>query len=394
MWHWDQGRLKYFQFDNLREIARYVIDNNFRTASREHLRRATGLPFRAPSSHSPWRNYSRILKISLLVRETNGRATPTPVARALSRPGEVTCDEYMHFLACAFTEPSPALRDWRPGATFRYPLLFALKYLLTKTRIGANPASATLAEIVGAYTSSGFVGDEGEDDFAMIALDAADHASAVAGRDIRQERESLRVIAQLFYLHYKGQTLSVALTPNDAAILFRQLTPVDGARSETRDAEIQRLAHLFDGESPRPAAGFQQGLLLDMEESGFREGSRLARTHVTIERNTRLRSEFFRVRNTTVCDVCAMDTARSYPWTERVLDVHHLLPLASGTRVTGRGTTLDDLVPVCPTCHRAIHRYYHYWLERNSRLDFRSMADARAAYDSAKMAYPGFFSHV
>ncbi len=184
--------MAYFQFDALRKIAKYVIENDFRGAEKEDLQMATGLPFRAPQTHTAWRNYSRILKIALLVREANGRAEPTPVALALARPGEVTCDEYLHFLACAFTEPSPALQSWRPDAPFRYPLLFALKYLLVKTRMGVDPPSATLAEIVGAYGSSGFVGDEREDEFAGVALAAAAHPGFVAGRDIRQERESLR----------------------------------------------------------------------------------------------------------------------------------------------------------------------------------------------------------
>ena len=165
MWHWDQGHLAYFQFDDLRKIAKYVTEHDFKSAAKEDLRVATGLPFRAPETHSAWRNYSRTLKIALLVREFHGRAEPTPVALALAQPGKVTCDEYLHFLACSFTEPSPALQDWQPSATFRYPLLFALKYLLTKTRMGIAPPSATLAEIVGAYGSSGFVGDEREHEF-------------------------------------------------------------------------------------------------------------------------------------------------------------------------------------------------------------------------------------
>lgn len=394
MWHWDQGRLAYFQFDELRKIAKYVIENDFRDAEKDDLLAVTGLPFSAPATHSAWRNYSRILKIALLVREAQGRAEPTPVALALARPGEVTCDEYLHFLACAFTEPSPALQDWRPDAPFRYPLLFALKYLLIKTRMGVDSPSATLAEIVGAYGSSGFVGDEREDEFAGVALAASAHPSFVAGRDYRQERESLRVIAQLSYLHYEGQTLSVALTASDAANLFEQLMPVDGARARTRDAEIQRLARLFDSGDARPASDFGQRITLAIADTGFREGSKLTRAHVTIERNARLRREFFSARNTTVCDVCVMDTARSYPWTKGVLDLHHLLPLSSGTRVTAHGTRLEDLVPVCPSCHRAVHRYYDQWLQDHGRPDFLDMADAQAAYDSAKAEYPGFVPHV
>ena len=62
MWHWDQGRLEYYQFDALRRIASYVTRNDFRLATREQLVEATGLPFSAPITYLPWRNYSRVLK--------------------------------------------------------------------------------------------------------------------------------------------------------------------------------------------------------------------------------------------------------------------------------------------------------------------------------------------
>src|SRR5665213_1407632 len=141
MWHWDQGRLEYFQFDALRQIASYVVNNDFKHADRNILSVETGLPF-APINYTPWRNYSRVLKLMLLVSEENNIAKATPVAFLLSNAGAVTCDEYLHFLLCAFTDPSPALAGWRPTANFRYPLLFAIKYLLAKTAITGTPIAS------------------------------------------------------------------------------------------------------------------------------------------------------------------------------------------------------------------------------------------------------------
>lgn len=40
------------------------------------------------------------------------------------------------------------------------------------------------------------------------------------------------------------------------------------------------------------------------------------------------------------------------PPTQSILDVHHLDPIAEGVR----NTTLKDLVPLCPTCHRYAHQ--------------------------------------
>jgi hypothetical protein len=61
------------------------------------------------------------------------------------------------------------------------------------------------------------------------------------------------------------------------------------------------------------------------------------------------------------------------------------LPLSSGTRVDAKtGTVLDDLVPVCPTCHRAIHRFYDGHLKTETRKDFLNEKEARAIYAQAK----------
>lgn len=127
----------------------------------------------------------------------------------------------------------------------------------------------------------------------------------------------------------------------------------------------------------------------EVVESGFREGNKVKKTHLTIERNAGLRREFFLLRPTSICDVCAMDTHLTYPWTDRIIDLHHLLPLSSGTRVEVTGTTLDDLVPVCPSCHRAIHRFYDNWLRNANKADFVNRTEAKATYDQMKARFPG-----
>ena len=247
-WNWDQGRLAYFQFDALREIARLAITNDFTTATRERLLEETGLSFQAPPTHSPWRNYSRVLKLCLLVNLVNGRAEATPVAHVLSQPGLVTCDEYLHFLVCASTSPSPALQGWSHNAAFRYPLLFSLKYLLTKSAIDEDP-SASIDEIIGAYEISGLTGDE--DDNAFIAVVRSEENYERAGRRVpadsrRQAAESLRVIAQISYLHIRRREIQVSLDQRDAQAIFEDLAPVGGPRQHNREAEIRRLADLFE----------------------------------------------------------------------------------------------------------------------------------------------------
>ena len=391
MWHWDQGRLAYFQFDALRQIASFVKANDFKTANRVQLLAETGLTFQAPPTHSPWRNYSRILKLCLLVSEVNGFAQPTPVADILSQAGLVTCDEYLHFLVSAFTEPSPALEGWRPDAKFRYSLLFSLKYLLTKVAAGQGSITS-LDEIIGAYQMSRF--DGSEDDEQFISIMRTDSLYKISGRSVpsnlrRQALESLKVISQISYLHIRSGEIIVSLNREDALNIFKDLFEVLGPRANDREAEIRRLASLFRDGSTNIIFDYPNTIVEEVVESGFREGSKVKKTHVTIERNTRLRKEFFLVHPTATCDVCSLDTAKTYPWTERIVDLHHFLPLSSGTRVEATGTTFDDLVPVCPSCHRAIHRFYDVWLDGNSKKDFKDTREARAVYQEMKNQFSG-----
>lgn len=393
MWHWDQGRLAYFQFEALQRIAAFVMHHDFKSADRSLLALETGLPFQAPATHSPWRNYSRVLKLCLLVHERGNVALATPVGSILSQPGTVTCDEYMHFLVQVSTEPSPALEGWSPGADFRYPLLFSLKYLLMKTATGAG-ASASVNEIIGAYHVTGFTGDEDEANFAHTLVRRftfeAEGASAPEALK-RQARESLRVISQISYLHLsKKDVIQVSLAPEDARNVFHSLNAISGPRAANRNDEILRLADLFEGGSTMDDLEYPNTILSDVVESGFVEGSKVKKSHIIIERNTNLRKAFFSARPTSVCDVCRMDTAKTYTWTNRILDLHHLLPLSSGTRVEVTGTTFNDLVAICPTCHRATHRYYDKWLSDNRQKDFASAVEARAVYEKMKADFTGF----
>jgi len=119
-------------------------------------------------------------------------------------------------------------------------------------------------------------------------------------------------------------------------------------------------------------------------EAGFSEGTRVERTHLVLERNAGVRNAFFAQNPTAECDFCGRDTQAEYPWVDRVLDIHHVLPLCSGTRSTRKGTDLTDLVAVCPTCHRAVHRYYAKWLKGEDRKDFVDANEAKEVYGAAK----------
>jgi hypothetical protein len=387
MWNWDQGRLDYFQFDNLKKIARFALANDLRLTDRGTLASATGLPFSPDDdNYPPWRNYSRVFRLSMICAEKGDGSSATPLAAHLASDGGITTDEYFHFLAEATTDPSPALKAWKHKASLRYPLLFSLKFLLARAALGLD--TTDMSQIVASYGESGFVGDE--DQSAFITLVKVDHNMKAVDR---QAAESIQVIAQISYLSLEGRTLTVSLSQEDSRNVFDQLHPITGTPLASGPDEVFRLTGLFESATAELELDYATTALNDVEEAGFSsattfaEGSKSRKTHIIIERNGKIRTEFFKANPSPICNFCGDDTSMSYPWTPRILDIHHLLPLCSGARTSKQGTLLDDLVAVCPTCHRGVHRYYDNWLTVKAQKDFTDAEQAKSVYVEAKNKY-------
>lgn len=393
-WNWEQGRLEYFQFDELRKIARFGASHDLRAANRRDLAAAVGLPFLPDDdAYPPWRNYGRLFQIAMIATPRGRRGSHlTCLGELLSKDGQVTTDDYLHFLARATTQPSPALSGWDHTAPLRYPLLFSLRFTLARASQG-DPVT-DIAEIVNSYIQSGFRGDERQEDYLPILGTDTENRRRTGG--IRQPSESIKVLAQLSYLTATPREVTVSLVPSDAADLFDDLSPVLGRPLANGAEEIDRRAELFlsamsdvDVETDYPhtaldpvgEAGF---------DGAFKEGRRVRHAHVSIERNRIVRDMFFKQNPRHSCDFCGMDTRLTYPWTDRLLEIHHLLPLCSGARTTKDGTLLDDLVANCPSCHRAVHRYYDKYLTQSRRADFDDANEARSVYESAKHRYNGW----
>jgi len=390
MWHWEQGGLEYFEFDVLRRVAQFVLGNDLSQATRRELQLAIGMPF-DPADYTPWRNYARVFRLMFLVSGTYQGASATPAAAALARVGRVTADEFFHFVAQASTEPSPALSSYDARVEPRYPLLFALKYLLAKAAIQAAGATS-FDEIIGAYRVSGMTGHEDANAFLDIMgrVQEFQRAGARSPDNLRrQARESLRVISQISYLHVVNQEIIVSIAPADAEAAFDELAPIGGPREDDPSAEIQRRAAFFRDGSTLDFFDYPSTVVSELTQAGFDEGTKVEKTHIIIERNAKLRAEYFRRFDPVACDVCDMDTRATYPWTNRVLELHHKLPLSSGTRVERSGTVLSDLVPVCPTCHRSVHRFYGVWLRDNGKEDFESAREAEEVYTIVKDEFEG-----
>ena len=84
------------------------------------------------------------------------------------------------------------------------------------------------------------------------------------------------------------------------------------------------------------------------------EGRKFLRTHVATERNPKNREFVLRLRGKNLtCDGCGVDLAEEYSAQhERVVEVHHVRPLARGPQ-QAKGTA--DFNVLCPTCHRVVH---------------------------------------
>lgn len=85
-----------------------------------------------------------------------------------------------------------------------------------------------------------------------------------------------------------------------------------------------------------------------------REGRTVTRTMTTRERKIR---PYALAKHGYACMMCGFDFVETYgEWAKECVEVHHLNAL-SEARKSGRITSLDEVIVVCPNCHRAIHKY-------------------------------------
>ena len=119
-WRWDQGRLEYFRFDNIRIIAKCLLsmevaklDDPNLDPLRDILEFETGLPF-APSHYKVWRNYRRVFACSLLAAHHQNLLVVTDLCRRIAgvKTPALTVDEYLSFIIPRFYFPSPAFQGY------------------------------------------------------------------------------------------------------------------------------------------------------------------------------------------------------------------------------------------------------------------------------------------
>lgn len=381
-WRFDQGRLDYFRFDAVRLIATGLsqIDGVKKPSlENDHLRdalaQACDLPF-APANYTVWRNYKRVFGCLMLAAEVNGHIYASDLCKDLADPSkDVSADDFVAHFARSFYYPSPVFDGYRVEGPLCYPVIAILKLLVLRLLQGVDPSVSPdeVAHLLAANNVSGF---ENPEDYAP--LKPGEYA-----QDVRQIRELMIFVSQHSVLKWSGEQ-SLALEPMsapEAIQLLNDLAPRAPARLADRGSEVLSLG-----------SGMVSGMpftlppeLTQDSDREFAEGGRIRVTHLRVERSSRLKQAYFASANEpAVCKMCGLDTSVRYPWAEKTIEVHHLLPLGSPLRVDAAGTSLKDVVGLCPSCHRAIHKFYSVWLKSKSQKDFASPEEAHAVFEEAK----------
>lgn len=379
-WRWDQGRLEYFMFENLREIAKSLVGLNGMEINpqgfdplRPVLEHDTGLSF-SPKDYRVWRNYGRVFGCALLATKADNRLFVSEICIRLAGGIIRDVDEYLALLVERFRFPSPVFDSYDSVGSVIYPFAALLKLLSANSRKDDFPG-LSVPDVFAYLIGNECTGLEPINFYQ--SLRKTNHEPT--GDQDRQVREMMTVLSQFSFLKWSNKKLYLD-TSFDLETFLGGLEFSITSPNPNREVEFAKLTG--NPVLPRfPTAGQVFESPIDLL---FTEGKRTRISHLKIERSPLLRKLFFEKFRLIVCQMCDLEPRKKYPWTDNLLEIHHLLPLSSGVTVTAAGTSLDDIVPLCPTCHRGTHVYYKWWLNGNQTNDFASKAEAKAVFMEAK----------
>lgn len=389
MWRWDQGRLQYFQFDSLKQIAKTLIpfdgiDIGPRENSllREALVQSTGLPFKPDNDAYPIkRNYSRVFQCALLCTFRGTKLLVTDLCKWMAASGTdaLTVDEYLSLCSQRFSFPFPAFSDFDNKASRQFPIPAIIKLLIARQRNGRE-AALSVEDIFFYLIGAGCTGAEDLSFYESMTPNLIPYNDDQG----RQMRELLLFVSQFSFLQFYNSTLYLEPLSDSTVneLMSAALSPLDVALPPGKSDALLALSKV--DAAPR-LSNYGAGAIAQ-EDIEFIEGERRRIEHLKIERSSLLRRYYMYEHESPLCCACGVDMSEKYPWTKYLLEIHHLLPLSSSVRLNAKGTSLDDVVGLCPTCHRAIHDYYRRWLDNNRLRDFRSKEEAKAVFEEAVRA--------
>lgn len=389
MWRWDQGRLSYFTLSNVRKIASVLadLDGTDLTADKDLLRapleRVVELPF-APNNYKVWRNYARVFKVLGLASNAGKTLVATGTCKSLVGTGEAffSYDEYLQLIAKSFYYPSPAFQNYNNNEQQQFPFCAVLKFLIVKTF--KQGVSHTTQDDVFSYLISNKV--TGTEDLSYYGTLKKQHINPKEDQR-RQVREMLIFLSQLSYLSWTDAALHidpVFINSLSEQELSEITTPNQMPRDKDSNKEIQNIFSFRNN----PPSLFSSNDPPKPEDLFFTEGKKIRASHLRTERNRKVVEYYFQnTPNGALCDVCKTEVRNRYPWVDNLIEVHHILPLSSPLHVDRRGTSIDDLVGLCPNCHRATHTFYRSYLVENKISDFESDKHAKLVYSMVKSSF-------
>jgi predicted HNH restriction endonuclease len=194
-------------------------------------------------------------------------------------------------------------------------------------------------------------------------------------------------ISQLSFLSWMDGKLYI--DPDYVTTLSRSeqesiTNPIIRTRNIDQDLEIQQL---FDSNFHTQEIPVLKDPI-GVNDIVFTEGKKIRVSHLRTERNQKvIRYYFENVANAALCNICEFEVRNRYPWVNNLIEVHHILPLSSPLQIGKDGTSMNDLVGVCPNCHRATHAFYRSYLVSNDLSDFTSSEHARDVFNLVKSSY-------
>lgn len=389
-WRWDQGRLDYFRFENIKSIAQVLTQMNgcawnaVNDPLRSPLSTQTGLLF-APSSNPKYkipRNYKRVFECSLLGSDKSGLLEVTDLCKAIANDPFFDPDTYFIFFIKRFRYPFPAFyKDQYGNIDETYPCCAILKYLISNILSGKTSQISPL-EVYQLLMENNLTGLEDISRYSTVLI----RASSIPDEDvIRQIRELLIFISQVSFLKWQDGVLKLDIQISDEESLREIIEISFPIRTSVTANQINDFLDISNY-SERIGVKLPLVMRSDADDLLHTEGKRIITYHQKIERSPTLINEYFKINNPNQirCDICDLLAKEKYPWVERLIELHHLLPLSSAIKVEYKGTSIQDLAPLCPNCHKSIHIYYRAYLRAIGKKDFDSKAEAKYAYDEGK----------
>lgn len=382
MWRWDQGRLQYFSYDVLKKLAGVLVQfdgvdvSNCEEVFRSALVGATGMPF-SPSHYTIKRNYARVFQSAFLACFRKNTLVVSDVCRELAKEDGMfpTADDYFLFYMTRFRFPFPAFDGYNISEPRSYPFCAIVKFLISRKTEGSE-ANVSVDEVFDYLIENECIGLEPLEYYQRL-LPGISKEKKIADRR-RQVREMMLVISQLSFLKMKDGILWLDITDEqvEKELLEKVLMP------GIRPAETDTIEEFLKMTACDPKIQIPQLAVLSIPEETlkFVEGNRKREEHFRIERSGLLRKYYRETHPEAICSACKQKMKEKYPWTDYMLDIHHLRPLSSAVAISTKGTSLDDLVGLCPSCHRAVHLYYNKWLKERNQSDFTTKMEAREVY--------------